>query len=1061
MIKYYIMDAIAVEPLTLTRPRMRFQKPPTSQTESILQRPRFTKPIEQKSRPRSIARQSSSDRRPSIFSARQQLAAVSADAGTVALDQPSIFNLPDINSPLSRRQFLRLSALGIGAGAATMWGLNRLNASSPPVVPPAAIEPPRSLPIPPQAPIISGPAKAGVPEAAPIIDKTALNTREFTIINPGRNIAPSVMSNYLPYEMLNPLSLSEARLNSIQAEPFVRNSLRLVQTGDPANDRSLIDFIEDNFDDPAHGYYQSGKLLKYPPPKELRDGTKEYTILDENGPTLVNWMWFTNKNYKDNYGAMGNIRIYTDDKLVVNMPAADYFRAQKLPQLQGFNWTFNQAKATGSYYPLYGAKSLRICFTKKPQWFDIRGIRLKEPIPGYQTSFTQPSTAEEMKNATRMLNLRDQPEKYIDMIDGVERKQGIVINPQNHGIFEFKNQFANGASIDSFHLTLDAKQLQSLRNIRVFVDDEKTIGIPIVDFFHVSFDDNNKLTDHKAVLAGVTKNDDGTVELYLNCPFSYKKGVRFEIENVGISEITIQGRFKTTNKYIPAKLYASSQEGAKVDLKGKGKLLRLDWDINSPRKYKLSDGQESDTDEFYDQNPTTILDGVEEKSTGAEDFTGHGFYWALWSTHSALPGGMVFSKEDALKRHTRFYRQFFSDFEGGFNKSAVLELPIPQGIKDKAIIRSSLLYYKYDSPVSEVAPKVESARSFEPFYFGAHGGIMYLLTNKAGYPIGVNKKIIEDYAKKFALANPQVETAKKDIPMSFNIDSSFIRADLLSELLIVCKENNIRPRLVLQTSIQETLGIDQASENRGKTIAEDIQNAINVMKKIDPNYPQLKIEITNEPNFTYEDPLWGKGWTGTGSAENGGKSVYMACQHFLKKCPGAQIGLPALVIYAKHPNVLNAAHTYAREFFEEVAQNGLPKNVTEICINAFGFDPLSGLIDVPFEANIWYDEANNLGLGPDKIPPDIFITEMGPGDKADGTGNEYEKTVPYLTELAEIMTQCKEKKGDVYTNIVKSQDENFIQFAKILPKIKGVTFFTWNHSGDDMTFHPEIKFRLK
>ncbi len=490
--------------------------------------------------------------------------------------------------------------------------------------------------------------------------------------------------------------------------------------------------------------------------------------------------------------------------------------------------------------------------------------------------------------------------------------------------------------------------------------------------------------------------------------------------------------------------------------------MRLDWDIVTPRKYRLPDGQMSDEDEIFDQNPTTVLDGFEEKSTGNEDWTGHGFYWALWSTRSALPGGMIFTNADSQKRQTRFYRQYLSNFEGTFNSTAKLKLPIPDVAKDRVKVRSTIIYYSYESPsIFENLPSPEIEKRKSVFFVGAHGGEMYLSTDATGYPIGIKRKVLEEFAQKFRSVNAQVEQSTYEIPMTFNINPTFIRAGLLPELLIISRENGIRPRLIIQASNQEAMGIDETAYNRGKTLAEDVQDAINVLKKIDKNYSPLQLAFTNEPNLIYDEPFPSLGWTGTGRAEGGGKFLYKACQHFLEKCPDAEIGLPALVIVGRHPNVIKSSHVYAREFFEEVAAYGLPKNVKQIYVNAFGTDPINALIDTAYVPSIWETEAEKLGLKVNQIPQDVFVTEMGPGDVPDGSGNEYERTAPFLQQLAEIIAQIKEKNGGIYQAYLSWDNPEVRNIVTIFPRLKGMTFFTWFHDGSKMTFHPEIKFNFK
>ncbi len=126
-------------------------------------------------------------------------------------------------------------------------------------------------------------------------------------------------------------------------------------------------------------------------------------------------------------------------------------------------------------------------------------MKLKDPLP-YPSSFTQQPSASEIQSAKKMDAMRNQPENYIDTIDGVERRQGINIKARDKNTIEFKNQFPNGSTIDAFHLTVDSRQLPKLSYIHIYVDGERTVTVPVADLFHVSYDSSGKLMEKEQLL---------------------------------------------------------------------------------------------------------------------------------------------------------------------------------------------------------------------------------------------------------------------------------------------------------------------------------------------------------------------------------------------------------------------------------------------------------------------------------------------------------------------------------------------------------------------------------
>lgn len=242
---------------------------------------------------------------------QKSMTAVTASGKQMVVEAPPYWQLPSA----TRRQFLFL--LSIAGVAAAYAYLKSITSALPQA--PAAVPQPPSIESPPQNPVTSaaGAATAGEMKNPPAaVENIPRFDRAYTIVQPSKEIASVIPSNFFPDYMLSPTALSETRLHIMTGEPIVRNSLHLAPSNNP-NDRSLVDYIGDRFDDPSHGFMQNGKLQNYPPPRELPDGTKEYTLLDEKGPTVVDWMWFTNKNYQDHYAAMGNIRIYVDNNLAI------------------------------------------------------------------------------------------------------------------------------------------------------------------------------------------------------------------------------------------------------------------------------------------------------------------------------------------------------------------------------------------------------------------------------------------------------------------------------------------------------------------------------------------------------------------------------------------------------------------------------------------------------------------------------------------------------------------------------------------------------------------------
>jgi hypothetical protein len=177
------------------------------------------------------------------------------------------------------------------------------------------------------------------------------------------------------------------------------SSARRILDGDlPEDRRNFWDYTrEDTFSDPHYGYFdKSGDFHQYKV-KPGFDGTPEYVMAELLGPGVVPFMWFTHlapfmmapeheKALEDagappkewgNIQAMGSIRIYVDYEPtpVLDMPMITFLK--RMP----FSWRYRDNGASGTHYPFFFKRFIRIASTGCPRFFVIKGVSLHPSVP--------------------------------------------------------------------------------------------------------------------------------------------------------------------------------------------------------------------------------------------------------------------------------------------------------------------------------------------------------------------------------------------------------------------------------------------------------------------------------------------------------------------------------------------------------------------------------------------------------------------------------------------------------------------------------------------------------
>jgi hypothetical protein len=254
---------------------------------------------------------------------------------------------------------------------------------------------------------------------------------------------------------------------------------RILDDDLPEDRRNFWDYTrEDTFSDPHYGYFdKSGDFRQYKVKRGF-DGTPEYVMAELLGPGVVPFMWFTHlapfmmdpqhkKALEDagvppdewgNIQAMGNIRIYVDYEPipVLDMPMITFLK--QMP----FSWRYRDNGASGTHYPFFFRRFIRIASTGCPRFFVIKGVHLHPSVP--VPSF-------------RGLPQQGSPEQA--MVDSVAAALSSPLNiPRIYGAQEFSQAYEIGADQPAV-INLDAPGIIS--------------GLRFVIPHHLTLDKRNNL----------------------------------------------------------------------------------------------------------------------------------------------------------------------------------------------------------------------------------------------------------------------------------------------------------------------------------------------------------------------------------------------------------------------------------------------------------------------------------------------------------------------------------------------------------------------------------------
>lgn len=350
---------------------------------------------------------------------------------------------------------------------------------------------------------------------------------------------------------------------------------------------------------------------------ELKDGKREWVLMEQDGPGCITKMWTPFFYYDFNNHVGPNVRIYLDGS---STPVID----ESLIKLVRGDGTFasplaiKTARAGDSYVPIPFAKSCKVTLTDKSFYFSInyRAYRAGTRVETF-TREGHTAAAQELAEAARVLTAP------VDASRGVLKKSA-TLKPRDKLTLKLP---AGSQALRQFTVripgaTTDSASLRSTVLAMTF-DGEETVWTPVGDFFASADALHPFHTFQRTVMA------DGTLVCRWVMP--YRKSGEIRLTNLGRTPVAaeLQADVSSWNwdsaamhfyaRWRSDELVPGSpfQDWNFVRVEGQGVYVGDNWTILNPQEGWWGEGDEKIyVDAAWDRGFPTHF------GTGTEDYYG-------------------------------------------------------------------------------------------------------------------------------------------------------------------------------------------------------------------------------------------------------------------------------------------------------------------------------------------------------------------------------------------------------------------------------------------------------
>jgi hypothetical protein len=486
----------------------------------------------------------------------------------------------------------------------------------------------------------------------------------------------------------------------IEGTPWTNNTVNVTQLQEELGGVTYWDFFSEpeNWDSPFYMWQDDAGNWRPYAKQTIRDAVgREFTayeLLDRMGPGAMDRLWFTQdavwmltteqsrqdvgpiKNPADlsewgNVGALGNLRIEVDDRILFDGAIIDWLSGKALrlsPEAaQILTWRHREFGSTGNILPVLYQKRLRVLTyggTKKPKWFLATGVRFASDVK--LAPFAELPTDQIAKLARNVL----QAENFIDSFDNV-RAFDVIVQPNRPAMLQFNG--AGTLAVFQFRIakTDDPKTI----GLRIKYNNVIAIDLPLIAFFG----DQKFLTPHHSSPLGIVDTGNAYV-FYCNLPLPYRDGMTIELTSN--KSLTIATRIATTPPSASTQLWVDYRPPAKlkmygpdyqIKLPGDGKLVGIvleteDQGLDQIPKIEIKPGVEDPVKRAwpmgYLEGNLTLTDGRGNARIfgGHEDWADGGFYFNRGYTEppggANRPFGGILRYKDGKDGYATIFRYF-------------------------------------------------------------------------------------------------------------------------------------------------------------------------------------------------------------------------------------------------------------------------------------------------------------------------------------------------------------------------------------------------------------------